>query len=358
MPIQSRWTAPVPLTDIPTHIFGSPNGSLPDIPLYMDCESPEKLKLTLNDYREWSKRLAAGLINAGGLSPGDRVTVVSGNNVFLSVALMGTIMAGGVFSTANPAFTPRELANQFRDSDPKIILVAEALIPGAKEALVQLGVDESRTYVFDDQALTSGNSEAPPRRDRIRHWSHLIAKPDVGAAFRWTEFTTPAQADRTALLMYSSGTTGLPKGVEATHRNLIANNCQFIQLQRLDPHLRQLDQSGDSTALACLPMYHGLGLIIYTLLAPKRRMKVYMMKRYDGDKVLQNIERFRVTELMLVPPILIAMAKNPKAKKTDLSSIKRVSCGAAPMGREISAEFELLWPNGQINVKQAWGMSE
>lgn len=358
MAIQSRWTTPVPLTDIPTHIFGTPNGSLPDIPMYMDCDDPNKLKLTLKDYREWSKRLAAGLLDVGGLADGDRVMVVSGNSIFLPVALMGTLMAGGIFCTANPAFTPRELAYQIRDSDAKFVLVTEPLIPCAIEAMTQLGRDYSQIYVFDDSLLATESSTMPPRTDKIRHWAQLVATPAAGVSFRWTEFTTPAQADRTALLIYSSGTTGLPKGVEASHRNLIANNCQFIHLQRLDPRLRQLDQTGAATSLACLPMYHGLGLIVYVLLAPKRRMKVYMMKRYDGDKVLLYIERFLVTELMLVPPILVAMAKNPKAKMVDLSSIRRVTCGAAPMGREVSAQFEHLWSKGQINVKQAWGMSE
>lgn len=356
MPIKSRWSVPLPLASIPTQLFGPSDGPLPDKLAFADCNSPDTCRLTLKDYREWSKRLAAGLIQAG-LQDGDRVMLHSGNNIFTPVVLMGVIMAGGIISMANPMFVPRELAHQLRDSGARFLLTATDLAKCAKEAASLASLDGDRVYLFDDTPLVAQN-ESPNTSQQ--HWSRLIADPATGARFRWEEFSTEAQADRTAMLFYSSGTTGVPKGVEATHRNIVANTCQLHHQQSLDPRFRQLDDAGTATAICPLPMYHGLGMIVCALISPGRRMPTYIMKRYNGKKMVQYIERFKVTELLLVPPILRWMANDPYVRSgaVDLSSVVRVLCGAAPLSAGSAKEFESLWKNGQVNVKQAWGMSE
>lgn len=356
MPIKSRWSVPLPLISIPTQIFGSSDGPLPDKLAFADCDAPDTCRLTLKDYREWSKRFAAGLIQAG-LQDGDRVMLHSGNNIFTPVVLMGVIMAGGIISMANPMFVPRELAHQLRDSGARFLLTATDLAKCAKEAASLANLDGDRVYLFDDAPLITQN-EAPNASPQ--HWSFLIADPATGSRFRWEEFSTETQADRTAMLFYSSGTTGVPKGVEATHRNIVANNCQMHHQQSLDPRLRQLDEAGTATAICPLPMYHGLGMIVCALISPGRRMPTYIMRRYDGKKMVRCIERFKVTELLLVPPILRWMANDPYVRSgaVDLSSVARVLCGAAPLSAGSAKEFESLWKNGQVNVKQAWGMSE
>lgn len=355
MPIRSRYSTPVPLVSIPTHLFGSPDTVLPDRLAFADCDDPSTLRLTLNDYREWSKRFAVGLIRAG-LQDGDRVLLHSANNIFTPVVLMGTIMAGGIVSMANPMYVPRELAHQLRDSEARFLLTATNLADCAREAASLSGLAKEQMYLFDDTPLTGLTAEA----NTSQHWNSLLADPATGEQFRWEEFSTPEQANRTATLFYSSGTTGVPKGVEATHRNLVANNCQHVYMSYLDPRFRQMDQAGESRTICPLPMYHGLGLIVNSLIAPLRRMPVYVMKRYDGKKMIQYIERFKVTEMILVPPILRWMAKDPlvRSGRLDISSVRRVVCGAAPLSASVSEEFESLWKDRQVSVKQAWGMSE
>lgn len=356
MPVRSRWSTPVPPCSIPTHIFGSVHGTLPDTLAFADCEAPDTRRLTLNDYREWSKRLAAGLIQAG-LQDGDRVLLHSGNSIFTPVVVMGVIMAGGIVSMANPMFVRRELAYQLRDSGARFLLTATDLVECAKEAASLASLVNDRVYLFDDTPWVVQNGALSTAQ---QHWSRLLADPETGARFRWEEFSTEAQANRTAFLFYSSGTTGVPKGVEATHRNIVANNCQMIHQQSLDPRFRQLDEAGEARAICPLPMYHGLGLVVCSLISPSRRVPVYVMKKYDGKKMVQYVERFRVSELFLVPPILRWMAKDPyvRSDAVDLSSVGRVTCGAAPLSATVAKEFESLWENGQVNVKQAWGMSE
>ena len=82
------------------------------------------------------------------------------------------------------------------------------------------------------------------------------------------------------------------------------------------------------------------------------------MNKYDFFRMLENVEKYRITSLSLVPPIVVALAKHPAAKKYDLSSVEAVGSGAAPLGFEVSLEFNKLWPEGQVNLRQAWGMTE
>jgi len=110
--------------------------------------------------------------------------------------------------------------------------------------------------------------------------------------------------------------------------------------------------------LCFLPMYHAMAQTIFGINAIKLEIPVYMMPKFDFIQMLENVQRFRITYLILVPPVVVAMAKHPRTKEFDLSSVERVGSGAAPLGREVCVELEKLWPNGKVNVKQGWGMTE
>ncbi|KAK5054520.1 hypothetical protein LTR84_001411 [Exophiala bonariae] len=351
MPQKSRWTVDIPIISLPSLLLGDPSALLPDTPAYIDAQDPDRLKLSWRDYALWCKRVAAGLLDAG-LCPNDRVLVYSGNNIFFPVVFMGVIMAGGIISTANPAFVGRELAYQIKDSQPRFLLIAEASIASAREAARLANYSPHRISIFDDAPpLGSGGQDV----GEIRHWKHMIATKERTEGFRWKEMRTIEDARQTAALLYSSGTTGVPKGVEITHYGLVANCVQLGHLRTLDPN-----RTKPQRLLAVLPMYHGLGLLTFATMAPYYRRPTVIMKRYSLLGMLENIQRFQITELMLVPPILVAMANSPEARmgSYDLSSIRKVSVGAAPLSREKCEELETLWPKGHVNVKQGWGMTE
>lgn len=107
-------------------------------------------------------------------------------------------------------------------------------------------------------------------------------------------------------------------------------------------------------------MYHAMAQTILCTIALTRAVPVYIRSEYDYATMLQDIKAFRITDLTLVPPIVSRMAKDPlvQAGRYDLSTVERVKCGGAPLGREIRREFETLWPINEVNVKQAWGMTE
>ncbi|KAF2102712.1 putative 4-coumarate-CoA ligase [Rhizodiscina lignyota] len=353
MPYKSRWQIEVPKVTLPTFLFKSPTASLPDTPVFLAADAPDTHYLTYRSYRLWCQRFAAGL-RAAGLKDGDRVLLFSGNTLFSPVVIHGTIMAGAIFTGANPTFVARELAYQLKDSDALFLIAAESSLDTAREAAHLVGMSEDRIFAFDDGFATfDGKSK---NSGNIRHWTALIADEETGSKFAWDDLKTEEDLDRTVALNYSSGTTGVPKGVMITHKNYVSNCMQTIYVSKLSPDYEQ--NTKRARQLCFLPMYHAMGQTIFGVTCPVQSIPVYIMPKFDFIKMLENIQRFKITVLTLVPPIVVALAKHPAVKKYDLSSVDKVGCGAAPLGREMAAELEKLWPPGKINVKQGWGMTE
>lgn len=200
MPIKSRWTIDIPRITLPTFVFGSPSGPLPDDPCLIDAERPEDVYLTYHTYRAWAKRLAAGLV-AAGLKPGEPVLLYSGNTLFFPVVLMGVVMAGGIFTGANPTYVAREVAYQLQNSGARFLLCSDASLDVGIEAAGITGLDKKNVFVFDDGYATwEGRGKATKG---CEHWSRLLADEATGAAFEWRE--DESEMDRTIALNYSSG---------------------------------------------------------------------------------------------------------------------------------------------------------
>lgn len=364
MPYKSRWSIPIPQTSIPAFLFG--NNSLQHLPdveskLFISTKDPNTSYLTLHSFREWSKCLAAGLQQAG-LQPSDRVMLFSGNSLFTPIVLMGIIMAGGMFTSANPSFTPRELAYQMDNFTPRFVLAAEEQIEVAIEGARLARLDPSCVFAFhalDPLSLGQhphNGGHRSGKRNGSNSWTELLGPIEAGQAFHWDKLTGSDASNHTAMLFYSSGTTRLPKGVEVSHYNIIANIINISHIQGLSD-FESLSRSPRG-ALCALPMYHGLGLICSALIAPSVRLPVYVMERFSLLDFLGSIEGFQITDLLLVPPMVVFMGKSPCVRRFNLSSVKRVAAGAAPLGIEATALFERLWPAGTVKVRQAWGMSE
>lgn len=358
MPISSRWSIPIPPVSLPTFVFDSPHGELPKTPAYLSAVSPESHFLSLHTYRLYAKRLASGLRRAG-LQPGDRVLLFSGNTLFFPVVIMGVIMAEGVFTGANPTYVARELAYQLKDSGARWLIVSEGSLETGVEAAREVGMGAESVFVFDEMGKETFEKKGVGRETELgflRHWTTLLDSEEDGEKYAWPELTTEEELDRVVALNYSSGTTGVAKGVMVSNRNYVANCRQQIHMQALSP--KYAPNLHKKRYLCFLPMYHAMSQAIFCINAPKQRLPVYMMAKFDFLQMLKYVEKYRISDLVLVPPVLVAMAKHPATREFDLSSVEVVSSGAAPLGREASQEFEKLWPNGQVNVKQGWGMTE
>ncbi|KAF9739032.1 AMP-binding enzyme [Paraphaeosphaeria minitans] len=359
MVLKSRWSFDIPQVSLPTYLFDSPTADLPKTPTLISAKDPEKYYLSIDTYRLYGQRLAAGLLRAG-LKPGERVLLFSGNTLFFPTVMIGIIMAGGIFTGANPTYVARELAYQLKDSGAKYLLCAEGSLDTGIAAAQEAGLPASSVFVFDDGVATfegrTVEKHAPALGGTIRHWTTLLASEAEGRAYAWPDLRTPAELDTIIALNYSSGTTGLSKGVMITHANYVSNSAQQMWMSTISSDYEE--RRTRTRHLCFLPMYHAMAQSLFCVNGPKMRLPVYVMPKFDFVEMLQYIQAYRITDLVLVPPVIIAMAKHPAVKAFDLSSVEKVGSGAAPLGREIAEEFEKLWKDRSVNVKQGWGMTE
>lgn len=352
MPFKSRWHIDIPDTHLASLLFTSPDHPLSKTHRsFAEAARPDTHYFTTHDFRLWSQRFAAGLRKSG-LQPGDRVLLFSGNDLFFPVVFMGVIMAGGIFSGANPTFVARELAYQLEDSEARYLICADTSLDTGIEAAQMAGMGRDRVFAFNNE-IYDGRGEA---KNGCRYWGDLVAPAAQGARFAWESLSTPAGADRTLALNYSSGTTGRPKGVEISHKNYVANTLQYNLQAQLYPDYEA--RNARASWLCFLPMYHAMAQNIFIAAALRRNIPVYIMPKFDFIKMLEYTQKFRISDLILVPPVVVALAKHPAVKQYDLSSVEAVGSGAAPLGREVCEEVEGLWEPGRINVKQGWGMTE
>jgi acyl-CoA synthetase (AMP-forming)/AMP-acid ligase II len=252
------------------------------------------------------RRAATGLA-ARGFRQGDVVALYAPNLPEYAVAAHAVLSLGGVLTTANPLGTAAELSKQLIDSRARAIVTVPAFLETAREAAAEARCRE--LYVFGDapgatpfSALLEAGEDPPEVRI------------DPGD---------------TAALMYSSGTTGVPKGVELTHRGMVANLLQSAAA---------LDHREDDTIAAVAPFFHALGFTVLLNTSLAAGATVVSLPRFDLESFLKSIQDHRVTGTVIVPPIALALARHPVVDRYDLSSLRYVGCGAAPLGAEVERE--------------------
>ena len=294
-----------------------------------------------------------GLQRSKYFKKGDRILLFSGNNIFFPVVFLGTLCGGGIFTGANPSYVSRELAYQLKDSGATYLLCAIASLDTGIEAAKLVGMSLDKVFVFNHDNFGS-TTRIPPQKG-CQHWSTLLASAEDAASFAWDDLRGDA-SNTTLALNYSSGTTGIPKGVDISHRNYIANTVQFILQAELHPEYEV--KNARAKWLCFLPMYHAMAQAIFLVCAFTRGVPVWIMPKFDFLKVLEYIQKYRITDFTMVPPIAVALSKSPLVKNYDLSSVEVIGSGAAPLSREVCVQVEKLWPDKDLNVKQGWGMTE
>ncbi|KAJ4761333.1 4-coumarate-CoA ligase [Rhynchospora pubera] len=272
------------------------------------------------------RKAACGLSKLG-IAKGDRVMVLLQNSAEYVFAFMGASMLGAVTTAANPFLTSAEILKQFKSSGAKLIITHAAY------------VDKIRNFEGMTAIVTV---DEPP--EGCLHFSHIL---ENDGKFEEVEIGS----EDPVAMPYSSGTTGLPKGVVLTHKSLVSSVAQ--QVDGEDPNLYV---KRDDVLLCVLPLFHIFSLNSVLLCALRAGAAVFIMPKFEINTMLAGIEKHRVTIAAVVPPLVLAMAKSPEVEKYDLGSIRIVLSGAAPLGKELQEALRNRLP--QAVFGQGYGMTE
>jgi acyl-CoA synthetase (AMP-forming)/AMP-acid ligase II len=249
------------------------------------------------------ERVAAGLV-ARGFAPGDVLALYSPNLPEYALAAYGAMAAGGIVTGANPMLTTEELATQLADARTRVLVTAPPFLDRALAAAEKAGVED--VVVFGE------GEGATPFRELIAH-HHPPAT-----------VTTDPDGD-VAALPYSSGTTGLSKGVELTHTALVTNVRQSQAV---------LGFREDDVVVAVAPFFHAVGFNIVLPCTLAAGATVVTLARFDLEAFLRTIQDYRATLTIVVPPVVLALARHPLVDSFDLSSLRQLGVGAAPLGAD------------------------
>ncbi|KAF9929579.1 putative fatty-acid--CoA ligase FadD10 [Modicella reniformis] len=327
----------IPQINAYSFAISNPNNTLDSHLLFTD--SLTKRAITFGEWKRDVRRWATGLESLG-FKRGDVAALFSFNQVDYSITMFGPIVLGGVTTTVNSAYTADELAHQLQDSGASLIVTHPELLAIAVEGAKQAGVPANRIFLYGDKEVDGFKpytSTFPPENtpeNRLAQVVNLNGQPAV---------------ETTALICYSSGTTGKSKGVELTHVNLISNTCQVTAMEgNIGMH--------DNITMAVLPLYHIYGIQLHLMYGIHNGIRTVVIQKFNPVDFLKAIQEFKIKSLNLVPPQILMLVKAPIVDQYDLSSLRFVMSGAAPCSRELSLALLKKFP--QIQFRQGYGMSE
>ncbi|MEX0664245.1 MAG: AMP-binding protein [Acidimicrobiia bacterium] len=318
--------SPLPDVEIPDVL-------LPELVLRRAADVPDKAALiegvtgrvlTYGELDDAVRRLAGGLV-AHAFAPGDVVAIMAPNSPEYAVVFHGVGFAGGVVTTINPTYTEAEVRHQLEDAGPRILVTDADCLDTALAA--SAGTSVQSTYVIGDAAI-----------DGIPRLVALFADP--------VSEPVDVPFDAPFAIPYSSGTTGLAKGVVLSHRALVAG-----VMQTLAPFALRADEK----IAAVLPFFHIFGIQVLMNAPITAGATVITMPRFALQPYLQLLQDFAVTRAFVAPPIVAALAKDPIVDKFDLSGLEQVFSGAAPLSPGLAGEASARLG---CEVVQGYGMTE
>lgn len=245
--------------------------------------------------------------------------------------------------------------HQVRDLEPKVLLVQPPFLDTALEAASLAGIPKDRVFQFSGEPTTPRNG--------VADWRAMLGSPSEGESYRWPQLSPHESRTTVATVNFSSGTTGLPKGVCVSHANLIANAEQSLFITYAETETPYVFAAEATTPfrppperyVGMLPLYHAFGQSWILFLALRLRHPVYVMPAFGYEAFLAVAARHRVTKLQVPPPVLTMLCKRPETAQYDLGSLRRVVAGAAPLSRELQNEVQRRFG---VQVVQGWGMTE
>ncbi|KAJ5623714.1 hypothetical protein N7510_000023 [Penicillium lagena] len=301
--------------------------------IYKSADNPGR-EYTFADVKAAAITFGEGLYHHFDWHKGDILAIYCPNDVDFGSVIFGTFYAGGIVSPANPGYTPDELAFQLRNAGAKALVTAESHLRNAVVAAKSAGIPNERILILGQQ-----------HSQQFRHWSD-IKKPSEHLEYgRWSLIPD----EDLAFLVYSSGTTGLPKGVMLSHRNVVSDLCLITGA--VGYHY----ESGKDKMLGILPFFHVYGLVGLVTQCLYRGIEMLVVRDYEFEGFLQLVQNHKITFVYVAPPVIVRLANDPLAEKFDLRSLRMVTSGAAPLTTEL---IEKVYHRLGIAINQAYGLSE
>lgn len=295
------------------------------------------------NYRQLYKdaRKFAGYLQRLGISKGDRVAIMLPNTPQSIICYYGILFAGGIVVQTNPLYMERELEYQMKDSGAKAIVTLDILYPRVSKVMAQTDLEHVIVTAIKDYLPFPKNLVYPFIQKKqygivvnVRHEgnTHLLAEILKRPEAMLEEIDFNFKED-IALLQYTGGTTGFPKGVMLTHENLVSNAsmCQawLYKCKR-----------GEEIILGILPFFHVYGMTTVMILGVMQAHKMVLLPKFDAETTLKTIQKQKPTLFPGAPTIYIGLLNHPDLKKYDLSSIDSCISGSAPLPVEVQQKFE------------------
>eukprot|EP01018_Ginkgo_biloba_P029751 Gb_40573 [translate_table: standard] len=276
-----------------------------------------------------SRKVAAGLAKLG-LKQGEVVMLLVQNCVEFAFVFLGSSIRGAITTTANPFYTPGEIAKQANASGARIIVTqavyAEKLNDLKGQNLIVITIDSPPEGCQHISVMTEAD---------VNEYPYVNIDPDDVVA-----------------LPYSSGTTGLPKGVMLTHRGIVSCVAQQVDGPNPNHYLHSED-----VVLCVLPLFHAYSLNSVLLCSLRVGAAILIMKKFNIGTLLELIQRFKITVAAFVPPIVLEMSRTPIVSNYDVSSVRTImSAGAALLGKKMVDGLRTRFP--KANFGQVYGMTE
>ncbi|KAF8584758.1 acetyl-CoA synthetase-like protein [Ramaria rubella] len=363
--IKSKYEIHIPTKDVISWLFDEPTHDV-DAPVFINYDSPSEV-FTTKSLITAVRRINRGVRELANVRKGDVVLLCGGNTIWYTPLLLGIIAAGAIFTGANPAYLETELTHQLSNSGAKAIFTSPEKLELTLKCAAKLGIPQSQVFLFTPEHSKGG----------IKTLGDVL---NVGEG-DWERLTTLQDVkETTAVLTYSSGTsTGLPKGCQITHYNMIANAAGAIHHRARGDEARRARGVTvyPDVCLGFLPLFHiskfvseivnGRGRLIsrpvgqntFCVINVKAGRLTYIMAAYSLPKFLEAIEKHRITFLLIAPPIVAQLVKSPLTKKYNLSSLKNIFSGGAALSKDYATEAErLIDSSGELRMTQAFGMTE
>lgn len=352
-PAGVRWDADIPLMPI-QQILEDSAARWPSNPA-LDFMGR---KISYGELNQLANRAAKGFQKLG-VKPGIHVGIYLPNTPHYLISFFGVLKAGGTVVNYSPLDAEKVLEHKVEDSETDFIVTLDlaALYPqmdrllGAtrlKQLIVgNLAEMSAAPETVKDQLGAAKQLAEVPTDDR-----HLTFQSLLDNDGTYQRYPVASVADTIAVLQYTGGTTGLPKGAMLTHANLSAATNQFLETARGDPPVLE---PGKERILAVLPPFHIYALTVNMLLGLRIGAELVLHTRFDVDAVIKDLETKKITAFPGVPTMFVAVINHPSIAKADLRSLKWCASGGASLPLEVQQDFEKLTG---CRLAEGWGMTE